>query len=346
MPFTLAQAELVINSTLDFYWKKGTPTDQHIQERPLLAAMRARQKTIPGGKGRVDMPVVMEATSQLQGFQYDDSVGYGNPANVKRVSYPYRLFHIGTQITMHEMIHDGISVVDSTTGKSTTTHSERELTMLVNIVEHKARDMDEGFDRDLNLLYWRDGTQSALAFPGVTSIVVDNPAAATVVGGIDQSANPKWRNRAALNINLGASADTQAVVNTLDYEHRQLRRYGGNPDTYLAGSDMIDRLTKELRAKGLYTQNGFSGGKDVSAGDISYGSKVIKYDPTLDDLGYSKRLYVLDSKRIFPFVVEGEDEKMHNPARPEDKYVFYRAKTWVGGLAANMRNAHGVYGFA
>lgn len=346
MPLSLAQAETVINSTLDFYWKKGTPTDQHIQERPLLAAMRSRLKPIPGGKGRVDMPVVMEATSTLQGFQYDDTVSYGNPANVKRVSYPYRLFHIGTQITWHEMIHDGISVTDSTTGKNTTQLDQREVTMLVNLVEHKARDMDEGFDRDLNLLFWRDGTQSALAFPGVTSIVVDNPAAATVVGGIDQSANPKWRNRASLTINLGASADTQAVINTLDYEHRQLRKFGGNPDLYLAGSDMIDRLTKELRAKGIYTQTGFTGGKDVAAGDISYGGKVIKYDPTLDDLGYAKRLYVLDSKRLMPFNVAGEAEKMHNPARPEDKYVFYRAKTWVGGLACVMRNCHGVYAFS
>jgi hypothetical protein len=244
------------------------------------------------------------------------------------------------------MIHDGISVTDSTTGKNTTQLDQREVTMLVNLVEHKARDMDEGFDRDLNLLFWRDGTQSALAFPGVTAIVVDNPAAATVVGGIDQSANLKWRNRASLTINLGAGPETQAVINTLDYEHRQLRRYGGNPDTYLAGSDMIDRLTKELRAKGIYTESGFTGGADVSAGDIKYGGKVIKYDPTLDDLGYSKRLYVLDMKRLLPFNVAGEAEKMHNPARPEDKYVFYRAKTWVGGLACNQRNAHGVYAFS
>lgn len=346
MPFTLAQVENVFNSTLDYYMKKGTPRDQHIQERPLLSKMRAKQKTIPGGRGRVDMPIVMETSSQLQGFQYDDTVGYGNPTNVKRVSYPYRLFHIGIQTTMHELIHDGISVTDTVTGKTTSEHSERELTMLVNILEHKVRDMEEGYDRDQNLLLWRDGTQSALAYPGVTSIVVDNPAAAIVVGGVDQNANAKWRNRSNLAINLGASAQTQAVMLTLDYEMRQLRRYGGKPDTFLAGSDMIDRLNKERRANGSFTQTGFAGSQDISAGDAIYDGKPVMYDPTLDDLGYSKRLYVLDSKHIFPFVVEGEDGKMHAPARPEDKYVFYRAKTWVGGLACDQRNCHGVYAFA
>jgi hypothetical protein len=34
---------------------------------------------------------------------------------------------------------------------------------------------------------------------------------------------------------------------------------------------------------------------------------------------------------------------MHNPARPADKYVLYRAKTWVGGLVARQRNTSGVY---
>ena len=45
-------------------------------------------------------------------------------------------------------------------------------------------------------------------------------------------------------------------------------------------------------------------------------------------------------------VMEGEDMKKHNPARPEDKYVMYRAMTWTGGLIINQRNANGVYSIA
>lgn len=346
MPFTMEQVQNVANSTLDFYMKKGTPRDQHIQDKPLLSRLRKKQKSIPGGKGRVDMPVVLETVSALQGFEYDDTVSYGSPAKVRRVSYPYRLFHIGAQTTMHELIHDGISVVDSIDGKKTSEHSKRELTMLVNILEHKIRDMDEGFDKDLNTMFWRDGTQSALAFPGVTSIVVDDPSDATVVGGIDQGANIKWRNRANLAITLGdATGASQAVAITLDSELPQLRRYGGKPSVGFAGSDMIDRLKLEYRAKGYYTQNGFSGNKDLATGDITFDNIPIFYDPTLDDLGYDKRLYILDESRMFPFVVEGEDEKKHNPARPEDKYVFFMAKTWVGGLACDQRNGNGVYAF-
>lgn len=347
MPFTMEQVQNVANSTLDFYMKKGTPRDQHIQDKPLLSRLRKKQKSIPGGKGRVDMPVVLETVSALQGFEYDDQVDYGSPAKIRRVSYPYRLFHIGIQFSMHELIHDGISVVDSSDGKKTTEHSKRELTMLVNILEHKIKDMDEGFDKDLNTLMWRDGSQSALAFPGLTSFIVDDPTAATVVGGIDQAANAKWRNRANLTITLGdTTGASQAVAITLDNELPQLRRYGGKPSVGFAGSDMIERLKLEYRYKGYYSQTGFNKSVDLATGDIEIGGIPIYYDPTLDDLGYDKRLYLIDESRVFPFVVEGEDEKKHNPARPEDKYVFYMAKTWVGGMGCEQRNGCGVYAFA
>jgi len=346
MPITMEQAQMILQNTLDFYMKKGTPRDQHIQEKPLLSRMRRKMKTIPGGKGRVDLPIVLDTASQLQEFEYDDPVNYGSPAKIRRVSAPWRLFHIGIQVTMHELIHEGITVTDTLTGEAKSNVSQREAIALANMMEHKIRDMEEGYDRDMNLLYWRDGSQSALAFPGVTAWVADDPTSATIVGGIDQSANAKWRNRANLAIALGAGPETQAVIRTLDFEMPQLRRFGGRPSAGYAGSDMIDRLKAELRAKGSYTENGFTGSNDVGAGDITFNRMPIYYDPTLDDLGFQKRLYVLDENRLMPFAVDGEDGKNHAPARPEDKYVFYQARTFVGGMIADQRNSHGVYAFA
>jgi hypothetical protein len=345
MPFTVEQVQNVANSTLDFYMDRSKkPTDQHIQDKPLLSRMRKKQRTIPGGKGRVDIPVVLERVSVLDPFEYDDQVSYGSPAKVRRVSAPYRLFHIGIQATMHELIHDGISIIDSV-GKEPkmTEHSQRELTRLVDIWEHKIRDMQEGFDADLNTLFWRDGTQDPLAFGGVTAWVVDNPAAATIVGGIDQAANPKWRNRA--NLSITVSGTTQGVLRVLDSEMPQLRRFGGKPSAMFAGSAMVDEIKQEQRQKGDFTNTGWAKSQDLSVGEAQFQGIPIMYDPTLDDLGYSKRLYVIDESALFPFVVEGEDEVSHSPARPEDRYVIYQAKTWVGGMLANRRNGNGVYAF-
>lgn len=347
MPFTAEQVQNVANAALDFHMKRGTPQDQHIQDKPLLSRLRKKQKSIPGGKGRVELPVVLETVSQLQGFEYEDQVTYGSPAKIRRVSAPYRLFHIGISVTMHELIHDGISVVDSVDGKKKVEHTDREKTMLANIMDHKVRDMQEGFEKGLNELFWRDGTQSALAFPGVTGWVVDAPTAATVIGGIDQLANAKWRNRASLLIALGdTTGASQAVLRTLDFELPQLRRYGGKPTVGFAGSDFIDRVKAERRYKGEFSNVGFAKTQDLSVGDFEFDNIPFFYDPTLDDLGYSKRLYLLDERALVPFVVEGEDEKTHFPSRPEDKYVFYQAKTWFGGMICNQRNGCGVYAFA
>ena len=54
----------------------------------------------------------------------------------------------------------------------------------------------------------------------------------------------------------------------------------------------------------------------------------------------------MDTKHLHPMAIEGESMKKHNPARPESKYVFYRALTWVGGLICDQRNAQGVYSIA
>ena len=116
----------------------------------------------------------------------------------------------------------------------------------------------------------------------------------------------------------------------------------------MAGSDFIEALEKEIREKGNYSLTGFmnNGKNDAGMADLSFKGLAIEYDPTLDDDSRSKFGYVLDTKCIYPMVMEGEDMKQHNPARPEDKYVIYRAVTWTGGLICKQRNANGVYSIA
>lgn len=347
MPFTTQELENIANSTLEFFMNKGDVAKQAEQDKPLLAKMRASEKTFPGGKDIISLGVTGLPTTTVQGFESDDTVGYANPANNRRAKYPWKLLHWGIQFTMHELAIDGISIVDSTSGSSERSHSEREMMAIANLLEEKYDDMTRGSNNDLNRMYWLDGTQDSKLIPGIKSFVVDNPSSSIVVGGIDQGANTWWRNRANLNISLGSTVSDLAVVHTLQNELRQLRRFGGRPNYALAGSDMIDRLEKELRSKGNYTDTGFSGKKvDLSLADLTFKGIDIMYDPTLDDIGESKRLYLLDTTKIHPMVIQGEKNKKHTPARPENKYVFYRAVTYMGGLVCKQRNANGVYAFA
>ena len=347
MPFTPAEVENIANSTLNFFMDRGKVLSQAIQEKPLYDALTKAEKEFPGGRGDIEVRVKDTYTTTIQGFSGDDTVSYANPANVLVAKYPWKLIHSGISFTMDELLRAGISVSETTQGKSTVEHTEAELVQLVNLIEDKIEDMQEGYERGMNLMFWRDGSTDSKLVPGIRSFILNDPTTATVVAGIDQSVHTKSRNRASLSID-SSTASNQNLVQTLQKEWRQLRRYGGRPNLVLAGSDLLDAFEKELRSKGNYTLEGWakSGKIDASVADVEFKGVSFQYDPTLDDESLSKYCYVLDTRFIKPMVVSGEARKKHTPARPETKYVIYRAQTWVGGLVCSKRNAQGVYSIA
>lgn len=344
MPFTLDELENVANATIDFHANRPEVRAQSIQDKPLLKIMRSKEQSFPGGKDEITVGVKGTRTNVLQGFEHDDQVSYYNPANIKRARYPYKLLHSGLKFTLHELAKDGISIKDTSTGKGEAQHSQREKTALANILSEKVDDWMEDTDTDFNLMFWRDGTQDADKVPGILSFILDDPTTATVIGGIDQSANVWWRNRANVAIDASTASNSN-IVKTLQSEWRQLRRYRGRPDTVLCGSDFLQALENELRALGTLTDSGWKSTKqtDASIADVYFKGVKFEYDPTLDDEGKAKYCYILDSRRIHPMAIEGESMKKHNPARPADRYVVYRALTWMGGLTCSQRNANGVY---
>lgn len=347
MPFTVQELENISNAAIEYHFNTPEVVSQTLQDKPLLRIMREKEKNFPGGKDEITVGVKGIYTTGIQGFSHNDTVSYSNPANIKRARYPWKLIHSGISFTLHELAKDGVSVSDTSNGEGEKNHTEREKTALANLLQDKLEDMQEGTDRGMNTMFWRDGTQDSALVPGIRSFVLDDPTAATVVGGIDQSSNSWWRNRASLNIAAGTPAN-QNTVKTLQREYRQLRKFGGNPTLWLAGSDFIGALEDEIREKGNYSETGFSSRKNTEVGmaDVFFKGNQIQYDPTLDDEGLGKYCYALDPRHIFPKVIEGEARKKHAPARPAEKYVFYRAMTWMGGLICRQRNANGVYSIA
>lgn len=344
MAFTAQELQNIANAMLDFHMDRGKVYSQTIQNKPLLSAMRGKQKTFPGGKDNITVRAKGTYTTDIMGYTHDDTVTYANPANIKEATYPWKEIHAGISCTLTELKKDGISVVDSANSKSTSNHSDREMTALANIFEDKIEDMKEGWERGMNNMFWQDGSQDAKQAPGLQSFILTDPTTAVVVGGIDQSANTWWRNRATLSLSTTTPSD-MAIIKELKSEQRQLTRYGSPKHIRLCGSDFLDALEAEIYAKGSFTQIGWTstGQLDIGQADAALKGTTFMYDPTLDDLGYAKYCYVIDTNAIYPMVMEGEDMKKHSPARPEDKYVLYRAMTWTGGVVCKQRNTSGVY---
>jgi hypothetical protein len=345
--YTVGELNNLTNAVLDYYMK-GDAFAQTLQDRPLLQALRSAQKTFPGGKEMIRGNVKGDYTTQFMGYQYDDTVEYRNPTNIKQFAWRWFELHAGISMTFTELKAMGITVVDSLTGERTSTKSEASVMQITDGLKDKLDDMIEGSARSMNLICYRDGSQSAKVFPGLRAIVRDNPTTG-IVGGIDASVNPWWRNRARTAASGGviaSSATNQTLTKTLRSEVRQLRRYGGRPNFIGAGSGFIEKLEAEIHEKGIYTQEGFAneGKTDIGMADIRMrGVGRVQYDPTLDDEGLTNRAYFLDLRHIGLMVMDGEDMKQHAPARPAEKYVLYRAVTWTGAMTARKLNCHGVY---
>lgn len=347
MPFTAEQLENVAAATIDYHYKVPEVRAQTIQDKPLLKALLAGAEEFPGGKEYITFGAKGTYTTGIQGFGGDDEVDYDDPANMKRGKAPWKLLHAGIQFTMEELMRNGISFSDTTDGTGETKHDEREKIALADLMKDKVEDMMEGSDRALNRMLWQDGTQDSALVPGIRSFIVNDPTAATVVLGIDQSANDWWRNRARLAMTTSTASD-QNVVQKMQRDWRQVRRYGGKTNLVLAGSDYLDWVEQELRSKGNYTLEGWNskGKTDAGMADISFKGQAFEYDPTLDDLGLSKYCYAFDTRTIKLKPVSGENGKNHTPARPHNKYVFYKAKTWAWGLICRQRNAQQVWSIA
>lgn len=347
---TLTGAKLanVAASALDYYLNTPEVYYQTIQDKPLVRIMEKNKKTFSGGKG--DISVGVKGTfgaggvnDGLKGFQLNDTVNFYEPENTLRAVYPWKEHHIGFSVTHTELKIDGLVVVD-TDGEDTRPLSGREKHVLADIMDEKVQDFMEQYARSLNLLLWGDGTTDAKALAGIRAFIDDTPATGTT-GGLDRATNLWWQNRVNLALTTNV-ADGGALLQFLQKEFRQLRRYGGKPDTYLCGSDWMDAIEKERRANGLYSTSGFTAAQDTEVGAVKSGGLTPEYDPTLDDLGFAKRAYIFDSKRLFLDALSGDWKRQHTPSRPFNQFVTYRSITSTGVVVASQLNCHGVYAIA
>lgn len=341
MPFSAIELQNIANTTLDFHLR-GQPKSQVKQARPLYDALMANKKPFPGGREFVTGPVKGLYTAAFAGYSHDDDQSYANPANVRRWQARWYELGAGIKVTYTELKASGITVLDSA-GTSTSQSTDSELVALVNLLEDKVEDLVEGSARSLAEIFWRNGAQDPKVPPGVTSIVTTNPAVG-VKFGIDSATASWWRNRAVTNIST-ANAGDNLLVNVLQREFRQLRRYGSPKHKFFAGSDFMDWFERELRARGSYTIEGWakSGRIDASVADLAFKGVSVEYDPLLDDLGQAKFGYVLDLNSIKWQPMDGEENRTHTPERPPEKYVLYKAITTTGAITANQLNTSGVY---
>lgn len=351
MAFTADEVSNINNAVLETFIDKGTVFKQYVANKPMLEAFNASAGSFAGGKDNVSFAVKAgQGTGSLAGYEGDDAVSYYNPTGIKRARFPWKEHHIGITVTHTELKTDGIDISDD---DKTSSMDGREDQALANLLEEKLDTLGEDYAVSLDSLIHGDGTSDTKALAGISSIILDNPAAGTT-GTIGRSANVWWRNRARTASSAGGTIASSvsnggALIAVLESEYRQLSRYkqGQTKWKMFAGSDFIDAYLLEIRANGKYSETGFRADGVVDGGmtQAYFKGIPIVYDPTLDSLSKAKRCYWLDMGRtgVRLLYMNGQRMKKHNPARPYDRYVMYNGITMTGVMVAKQLNTSGVY---
>jgi len=345
----LTVANDIASAALIFY-VRGKALSQTTQDKPLLKWLRDGQKTFPSGNLQISEPIqavfMSDTAGFLQGYQEDDSLNFGQAQNILRAVFNWKEVAASLIITWTELKKDGITIVDDSKGGRTSEHSDTALTRITGILENRLDDYGESWSRVFNQMLWQDGSQDAKQVPGIQALITTTPTLGST-GGVSRVTYPSWRNRASLG--LATSAQNSTLIQFLNSELVQLRRYGGKPNKALCGSSWLDALRLELVAKGYFTMEGFQGDKatDLGVGGLHIsGLGAFEYDPTLDSLGLQKYCYILDGKKVQLRPMEEEDNKVLSPARPYQYMIFLKTMTWTGALTVKQLNGNGVYSVA
>ncbi|WP_288927281.1 phage major capsid protein [uncultured Maritimibacter sp.] len=341
---------------LDHY-VRGPLFNSGIQEKPTLMGFEKATKTFPGGNENISLGVKFETgaggtNDGVTGFSHTDTVGFYNPGKGKRANYVWREHHIGMTLSETELKRHGI-LVDDKFDKKVRRKGDRGLHILSNLMDEALADFSEQYASTMNSLIWGDGTADSSALHGLRSFILDIPTLGTV-GGLSNVTYPKWRNRAytaafaadgSFDATYGGNKVTSstsnggALVQVLQEEWRQLRRYGGKPNHFVAGSEFIAAMETEMRANGYYSDSGFTGRQDASMGEMYFKGIPVIYDPTLDDLSRSKYAYIWDDRDIYLYALEGDWKRQRTPARPYDQFVFHQSLLCTGQMVARRRNS-------
>jgi hypothetical protein len=357
MSFTVPVAADVTASTLEKFINPKDPSKilQHVANKPLLRVLMAKKVEFeaagpaagttspPNVREPVQGALLRDQAGFYAGISGADVLAFKSSDGAIQTTCPVRWMHAGMQITHDELAYQGVIVTNNKASEPT----DDDQVKLFDALQLKRADYSESVMYGRNSTLWQDGTQDAKAIAGMKSILTDDPTAAgTTCLGISRQ-NVWWRHVADTGVGgagpkLSYSKADQSLTERLNKVINViLPLYGGNPDTALAGSDLIDMIIREMRAKGQLTVDGWDDkATNLSVTGIKFGRLNIEFDPTLDLIGESKRIYIWDSSKLKLRTQKGQWGKVTAQNQPADQFVMLTSTTDRGTITCSQMDCN------
>lgn len=353
MPFTAQEIIDAGKIGLDFFLANN-PVDQVAIDRPLLKALQAKKKAAPGAKQYIVEQLRVRYSSNFQWFNGSSIVTYNKRVTNEQANYTWRSCHDGLALDEDRLVQNGITITDDgKTGQAT----DAEKIQLTNLMEEQSEALKLGFQEQFSFALHLDGTQSTDAITGLDALISLTPTTGTV-GGIDRSSasNAYWRNN--VSTGLTTTTTTGTILNSMEVQWRQCRRAGagGAPDLILAGSSYIDGYRQFVLNTFGRMDFGPANRKRVEGGteQLTFQGVEMTWSPEFAELDaryapatlWEKRCYFLNTNTIRLRPIQGQDMVNRKPPRAYDRYEYYWAITWRGGMTLNQGNANSALALA
>ena len=338
--FTASQLDQIVQATLPYYVRDKL-FEQADQSTPAMNKFREKKKMYPGGTEIIINPKFGKQSQWDLITSSDQQLTFNEYDPLRQARYTWEMNHLGLTISWQEILTAGFSLKSGDSGNFTAVTGQDKI-RIQNFLTSKYEQLDfdsrHSFSQDR---VWSDG---ANGFAGVPALITDSPATGTT-GSLSRVSNVLWRNRARVGSSkITPSASNQTLTQILRSEMVQLRRYGSANHVAYCGSLFLEALRVEMTAKGDYTQKGFSGAAtDIGVNGVSLDGMMFVYEPSLDEMEYHERCYIVDHGAIKLFMHEGNDMTVHEPARPYDKLSYHKSMLWSGAFVAERLNSSGVY---
>ncbi|UYK67814.1 phage major capsid protein [Xanthomonas sacchari] len=330
------------------------PIDQFTSARPFASWLISNKVDSVFGNGIFNEKVRTSNDSNYQNYTGDDQVTYNRKDTMRLAPYQHYEAHDGFTLNETELANNGIILTDDRNAVM----SDAERIQIINLLDENWTTLKDGFQENWDIEVHLDGSTNPKAVPGLDALVSTTPTVG-VIGGIDASTSPYWRNFA----NMGISTSTAGnLIQQMEVLWRQTVTYGkmGAPDAIFVGSAFYDAFNldaQKVMSRQITLNNGSTGGVtfDPSTKALAFKGVPVVWDPTFDALDarlgpitypWAKRGYFLNSKTIKLRPVKGRWMVKRTPPRVYDRYTHYFGQTADYGLTMKKRNSNAVFSIA
>lgn len=354
MPVTQAQLLAGASYQLESY-ASGDPIDQFTTDRPFAKWLIANREDSVFGNGIFNEKVRFTNDSNYQNYTGDDEVDYNRKDTVRLAPFQHYEAHDGFALNETELANNGVIITDD----KNAVLADAEKIQIVNKLKEGWSTLKDGFQENWDVEMHLDGQQDAKAAPALDLLVSTTPTVG-VIGGLDASLFPWWRNNINLSIPSGSTqTDYEGFFEELEQTHRACMTYGGAaPDFIPCGGAFYDYFRRAARAVHTIQINGSASGGvtiDPATQELRFHGVPVVWDPTFDKLDaivgtipqpWTKRCYFLNKKHYKMRPFKGRWMQQRKPERVYNRYTHFFATTSDYGVTTKKRNSLAVLSIA